>query len=145
MQIVIKGLVPLSYNSRNKNAYQNRIRAALQRKYHGVVPIFAVNVELFARVYFFTSDGVTVDCDNISKPIWDALNGLLYTDDRNIIMRTAAVIDVNLHPFSTIDTSLVESDVAADLMQALAAKDVKCLFLECNLFNESMIKFGINI
>lgn len=145
MQIVINGLVPLSYNSRNKNLFQSIIRSALQRKYHGVVPRFADNVELFARVYYFTSDGVTVDCDNISKPIWDALNGLLYTDDRFIVMRTAAVIDVNLHQFTTIDTSLVESDAAADLMQALAAKDVKCMFLECNQFNESMIKLGINI
>ena len=93
-------------------------------------------------MYFFTSDGVNVDCDNISKPIWDAVNGLVYVDDRKIVMRTASVIDVNLHPFNVIDTSSIESGVAADLMQEPASSDVKCLYIECGEFKESMIKIG---
>ena len=84
MEVVIKGLVPLSYNSRNKAIYQNLIRAAFQRRYHGVVPCFPATDELYARVYFFTSDGVNVDADNISKPVWDAVNGMVYIDDRKI-------------------------------------------------------------
>lgn len=147
MEIVIRGLVPLSYNSRNKAVYQNQIRSAFLRKYRGKVPQFPSTEELYARVYFFTSDGVNVDCDNISKPIWDAVNNLLYVDDRKIVMRTAAVIDVNLHPFNyIIDTSSIEGSVAADLMQGLSALDVKCLYIECGKFKESMIKIGeINV
>ena len=142
MEIVIRGLVPLSYNSRNKALYQRQIRAAFLRKYKGAVPTFPANEELYARVYFFTSDGVTVDCDNISKPIWDAVNNLVYVDDRKIVMRTATVIDVNQHPFNIIDTSSIDGGVAADLMQCLAETDVKCLYIECGLFKESMIKIG---
>ena len=142
MEIVIKGIVPLSYNSRNKATYQSQIRSAFLRKFRGTVPTFAPTEELYARVYFFTSDGVNVDCDNISKPIWDAVNGLVYVDDRNIVMRTAAVIDVNLHPLNVIDTSSIESGVAADLMQVLASPVVKCLYIECGKFKESMIKIG---
>lgn len=142
MEVVIKGLVPLSYNSRNKAVYQNIIRAAFQRRYRGAVPCFPATEELYARVYFFTSDGVNVDADNISKPIWDAVNGIAYVDDRKIVMRTAAVVDVNTHPFNTIDTSGMSGAVAADLIQGLTETNVKCLYIECGRFNESMIKVG---
>lgn len=142
MEIVIRGLVPLSYNSRNKAAYQNQIRSAFLRKFRGAVPTFPPNEELYARVYFFTSDGVNVDCDNISKPIWDAVNSLVYVDDRKIVMRTAAVVDVNLHPIGVIDASSIDSSVAVDLMQGLADANVKCLYIECGVFKESMIKIG---
>ena len=110
MELVIHGLVPLSYNSRNvnnKKAYSNQIRSAFLRKYKGAVPRFPADEELYARVYFFMSDGVNIDCDNISKPIWDAVRGLVYEDDRNIEFRTASVIDVNIHPFNIIDTSSI--------------------------------------
>ncbi len=142
MELVIHGLVPLSYNSKNKAGYQKRIRSAFLRKYKGVVPTFSANEELYARVYFFTSDGVNVDCDNISKPIWDAVNSLVYVDDRKIVMRIAAVIDINQHPISIIDTSSIDGAVAADLMQGLSEVDVKCLYIECSNFKESMIKIG---
>lgn len=142
MEIVIKGLVPLSYNSRHKTSYQEMIRAAVSRKYNGKVPLFPKNEELYAKVYFFTSEGINVDGDNISKPIWDALGGLVFADDRNIVMRTAAIIDVNIHPINIIDTDLMESSAAADLMQELASSEVKCLYIECGEFNESMIKIG---
>ena len=142
MEIVIRGLTPLSYNSSNKDKYQRRILSAFQRKYHGRVPMFPANDELYARAYFFTSEGVSVDSDNISKPIWDAVNGVVYIDDRKIVMRTAAVIDVRLHPFTIIDTSLIDSDTAADLMQGLAERNVKCLYIECGHFKESLIKIG---
>ena len=105
--------------------------------------MFPPNEELYARVYFFTSDGINVDCDNISKPIWDAVNNLVYVDDRKIVMRTAAVIDMNSHPMGIIDASSIDSSVAADLMQGLADADVKCLYIECGVFKESMIKIGM--
>lgn len=145
MELVIHNLVPLSYNSRsvkNKEAYYKRIRSAFLRKYKGAVPKFPANEELYARVYFFTSDGVNVDCDNISKPIWDAVRGLVFVDDRSIVFRTATVIDVNIHPFNIIDTSTIDGAVAADLMQGLAAPEVKCMYIECGQFKEPMIKIG---
>ena len=112
------------------------------RKFHGNVPKFHAGEELYARVYFFTSDGVTVDADNISKPIWDAVNGLVYDDDRDIVNRTAAIVDVNKHSIGVIDTAGIDGDVAADLMQGLTEQHVKCLYIECGKFVESMIKIG---
>ena len=93
-------------------------------------------------MFFFTSDGVNVDADNISKPIWDAVNGVVYVDDRKIIMRTAAVIDVRTHSFNTIVTSGISGEVAANLIQNLTEKNVRCLYIECGEFEEPMIKIG---
>ena len=70
------------------------------------------------------------------------MSKLVYEDDRKIVMRTASVIDVNLHPFNIIDTSTIDGAVAADLMQGLAETDVKCLYIECGKFKEPMIKIG---
>lgn len=148
MEIVIQKLTPLSYNSKdakNKADYQSKICSALERKYKGSVPMFPDDKELYARVYFFTNNGVNIDCDNISKPVWDAIKGLLYVDDRKIVLRTAAVIDLNAHPFNIIDTSMIEGAVAADLTQCISEDDVKCLYIECGEFKESMIKIGENI
>lgn len=144
MEIVISKLVPLSYNSKNRknrNEYKKKIRSAFSRKYKGVVPKFPAAEELYARVYFFTNCGINVDCDNISKPIWDAVKNLIYDDDCQIILRTATVIDLKIHPVN-IDTSSIDGAVAADLMQELSEKDVKCLYIECGNFKESMIKIG---
>lgn len=142
MEIVIRGVTPKSYNSRKKDAYQNQIQSAVKRKYRGKVPCFTADSELYARVYYFTSKGVTVDADNISKPVWDALNGLLYVDDKNIVMRTAAVIDIKKHPISKIDTKDMDSSVVVDLIQNLTEDEVQCMYIECGKFSESMIKFG---
>ncbi len=145
MEIVINGIVPLSYNSKNtknKDIYQKAIINAFQRKFRGTVPCFSSSEELYARIFFFTSDGVKVDADNISKPIWDAINGMVYLDDRMIVMRTAAVIDVKTPPFNTIDTKGIRGSTAADLIQCLTERNVKCLYIECGIFNESMIKIG---
>ena len=57
-------------------------------------------------------------------------------------MRTAAVVDVNIHPYHFIDASSIDGAVAADLMQGLADTDVKCLYIECGKFKESRIKIG---
>ena len=128
MELVIRGITPLSYNSKRKDVYQEKIRSAFLRKFKGNVPKFPTGIELYAKAFFFTSDGVNVDTDNISKPIWDALNGLLYDDDRNIVLRMASVIDVERRPI-TIDTTNIDGDVAAELIQGLAEKNVKCLYL----------------
>lgn len=145
MEVVIRGIAPLSYNSKDtkkKRDYHQKIRSAFLRKYRGQVPQYSTNEELYARVYFFSSNGVTIDSDNISKPIWDSINNLVYADDRQIVMRTAMVIDVNKHPYSYIDTSEIEGNVAAELIQGLTDSDVKCLYIECGIFKEEMIKLG---
>jgi hypothetical protein len=60
MELVIHGLVPLSYNSRNvnnKKAYSNRIRSAFLRKYKGAVPRFPADEEYMPEFTFLRAMG----------------------------------------------------------------------------------------
>ena len=79
---------PFSYNSTNsKNGgkYQQRILDAFAKNYNGKIPKFRKGKELYGQVFFFTSEGSDLDADNISKPVWDALIGTVYDDDKQIV------------------------------------------------------------
>lgn len=54
----------------------------------------------------------------------------------------ASVIDVERHPITTIDATKIDGDVAVELMQGLTDKNVKCLYLECSQFYDTMVKIG---
>lgn len=131
---------PVSYNSsdaKKKRRYMNSIVAAFDKNYNGKIPKFKKGTELYGQVCFFTSDGTDLDADNISKPIWDALVGTVYEDDKQIISRTSTVIYTKKHDLIPIEGS---SDTAAELLQVLTGKNVKCIYVECGHFNENMVE-----
>ena len=131
---------PFSYNSsdaKKKRKYMNRIVAAFSKNYNGKIPKFKKGEELYGQVYFFTSERTDLDADNISKPIWDALVGVVYDDDKQIVSRTSTVVYTKTHEIIHING---ESEIAADLLQKLTRKIVMCMYIECGHFNENMIE-----
>lgn len=93
--IKLRKSTPVSYNSsdsKKRERYKGAIVEAFSRNYNGKVPKFRKGIELYGQVYFFTSDGTDLDADNISKPVWDALIGTIYEDDKQIVQRTSTVI-----------------------------------------------------
>ena len=108
---------PFSYNStdaKKRRRYKNIIVEAFFRNYNGKVPRFRKGVELYGQVYFFTSEGTDLDADNISKPVWDALIGTAYEDDKQIVHRTSTVVYTKTHDAIPISG---DSDTSADLLQ----------------------------
>lgn len=131
---------PFSYNSadaKKRQRYKNSIIEAFSRNYNGKVPKFRKGIELYGQVYFFTSDGTDLDADNISKPVWDALIGTVYDDDKQIVYRTSSVVYTKKHDAIPISG---DSDTSADLLQILTGKSVKCIYVECGYFKETMIE-----
>jgi Holliday junction resolvase RusA-like endonuclease len=131
---------PFSYNSvdaKKKQLYIQSIVDAFNKNYKGKVPKFKKGVELYGQVCFFTSDGTDLDADNISKPVWDALKSIAYEDDKQVVSRTSTVVYTKIH--DTIPIS-GETDIAADLFQLLLRDNVKCIYIECGVFSESMIE-----
>ena len=117
--IKLRKSTPVSYNSadsKKRERYKGTIVEAFSRNYNGKVPKFRKGIELYGQVYFFTSDGTDLDADNISKPVWDALIGTIYEDDKQIVQRTA------------------------ELLQILTGNNVKCIYVECGYFKETMIE-----
>lgn len=141
--VQLKNSTPFSYNSTNtkkRDKYVQLIRDTFDKEYKGKVPKYRKGNKLYGQVYFFTSEGTDLDADNISKPVWDALEGLVYDNDKQIVMRKSSVIYKTRHDLIALDGN---SDRAADLIQVIQRKTVKCIYIECGHFNESMVKIDL--
>ncbi len=134
---------PFSYNStdsKKKDKYIQLIRDTFVKEYNGKVPKYRKGYELYGQVCFFTSEGTDLDADKISKPVWDALEGLVYDNDKQIVMRKSTVIYKAKHDLIALDGN---SDRAADLLQVIQRKMVKCIYIECGHFEESMVEIDL--
>ena len=119
--IKLRKSTPVSYNSadsKKRERYKGTIVEAFSRNYNG-------------------NDGTDLDADNISKPVWDALIGTIYEDDKQIVQRTSTVIYTKKHNLIQINGN---SDTSAELLQILTGNNVKCIYVECGYFKETMIE-----
>lgn len=141
--VQLQKATPFSYNStdnKKRDKYVQLIRDTFDKEYNGKVPKYRKGNELYGQVCFFTSEGTDLDADNISKPVWDALEGLVYDNDKQIVMRKSTVIYKAKHDLIALDGN---SDRAADLLQVIQRKMVKCIYIECGHFNESMVEIDL--
>ena len=113
------------------------IVSAFAKTYNGKIPKYKKGIELYGQVYFFTSDDTDLDADNLSKPVWDALIGTVYDDDKQIVSRTSTIVYTRAHDVIPINGCY---DTAAELLQILTKKSVRCIYIECGYFDETMIE-----
>ena len=134
---------PESYNadSRKKQLYKKRLSSAYERRFSGML----VGKELYANIYYFYKEDVGVDADNISKPAWDALNAVGYTDDKMIKIRSAVAVNLCEYDIVDFDQDNMPTDVLVDLVQSISDND-HTLYLEVgeiggydNIFNISQL------
>lgn len=82
---------PKSVQSKTKSKYQEYLREA----YNEYCDSDAFEeFPLYGKVYYFHRENTRLDADNLSKPVWDALEGLAYEDDSVIKLRHAGIIDL---------------------------------------------------
>ena len=77
--------IPCTVQTRNKSRldnYRRDLRRVAVGLWDGNEPPVTVPVSVTIN-YYFTSD--VLDVDNIIKPILDALNGLVYQDDLQVV------------------------------------------------------------
>lgn len=98
--------------------------------------------DLYGVVYYFHKKNTGTDADNISKPLWDILKGIFFTDDHQIKLRIAGSIDISAGDFSIIDFSNLRGEITAELIEAFETKD-HVVYVECGLLNNSMYKFNL--
>ena len=133
---------PLSYNSCTTKKRVN-YKKALQESFTTYNTTHTVlSGELYALVYYFFKKNLYLDTDNISKPVWDCLNGFLFTDDQQIKMRTAGSFDLTNGDFTVIDVTGLDGKLAGDLLDAFGSED-HIVYVECGKFNPSMFKFSL--
>jgi Holliday junction resolvase RusA-like endonuclease len=97
---------------------------------------------LYGIVYYFFNKNTGTDADNISKPIWDCLKGILFNDDKQIKLRTAGAFDLGSNDFNVIDFSRVKGEIVADLLESFD-DDEHVVYIECGILDFSMFKFNL--
>ena len=84
---------PVSQNNRRGKipAYRFRLDRAFNLKYPNL-NMFGQNENLYGIVYYLANFPTRRDSDNLSKPLWDALQGVLYENDNKIRLRIAGIL-----------------------------------------------------
>ncbi|MEK7395728.1 MAG: RusA family crossover junction endodeoxyribonuclease, partial [Candidatus Poribacteria bacterium] len=111
--------------------------------------VSAVQLEgnLYGVVYYFHRVPTQIDADNISKPIWDALNEIAFQDDRNIVLRIAGVFNLNLEQIDVIDLSQMPDLVLDDFSEMINENGGKqrIIYVEIGKLNYNLFRFGYEI
>ena len=84
-EFIVEG-PPLSHQTASRRrlaAWRNKVRAAAQVRWKQSAIPAAERLQIVI-VYYHDGESVRMDNDNLMKPIQDALNGLVYEDDRQV-------------------------------------------------------------
>lgn len=129
---------PRSVNARNTDKFQEHIREA----YHiYCIPGELIDAPLYGVVYYFHSRHNQLDADNLSKPVWDALEGVVYEDDLIIKLRHAGIVDLRGTDINLFDLSRMPDTIAADFIAMIGSKDY-ILYVEFGQLSQDMFLFG---
>jgi len=101
-----------------------------------------ITEDLYGVVYYFQKKWTGTDADNISKPIWDSLKGIVFKDDQQIKLRIAGIVDISKGDLNVIDFTNVRGDIITELIEAFDSID-HFTYIECGLLNKSMYKFNL--
>ena len=97
--------------------------------------------ELYGVIYYFFKKNTGTDADNISKPMWDCLKGILFNDDKQIKLRTAGNIDISKGGIQFIDFSKIKGEIITELLEAFDTNE-HIVYVECGRLKHSMYKFS---
>lgn len=95
-EFIVEG-PPVSYQTRrreNLKAWQATVRIAAQVYWPEDALPFTESLK-FSITYFHDGTATRIDNDNLVKPLQDALNGLIYVDDRQITDTQIRKTDIN--------------------------------------------------
>lgn len=112
-----------------------------KRRYRGKLSPYTSG-QLYGLAYYFFRENLSLDADNLSKPIWDALNGVAYTDDGQIVTRVINAINLNENEISMIDFTGIDGRLLSDLVAA-AYEEKHLVYVECGIVNKNMWKFNL--
>jgi Endodeoxyribonuclease RusA len=98
--------------------------------------------DLYGVLYYFFKEDTKSDADNLSKPFWDCLKGILFMDDKQVKLRTAGVFDLSKTNFKDLNFLRLSEDVTAELFEAFKNNN-HFVYLECGPLESSMFKFNL--
>lgn len=131
---------PRSVQARTTAGYKDRILQAFL-KY--VPSPEKADAPLYGLVYYFHNVKTETDADNISKPVWDSLEGSAFADDRVIRLRIAGVYDLSAG-IGELDVTRMPDAVLADFYDMIGSND-HVVYVEFGSLRDSMYRFGMEV
>lgn len=98
--------------------------------------------DLYGLVYHFHRTDLSIDADNLSKPIRDCLKGVLFADDKQVKMRIAGSFDLSSTDLVTLDFSGLAKETIDSLLEAIESED-HVLYIECGEFSMNLIRLNM--
>lgn len=138
MYAFISNIRPCSVRAKTTEHFKKVIRNAF-KSYYPYTEL--LSNDLYGVVYYFHKKHNQLDADNLSKPIWDALEGILYEDDSIIKYRIAGIFDLRSSGLEILDITLMPEQVAGDFLARLDDSD-HILYIEIGNLDYSLFKFG---
>ena len=142
MYAFLSDLIPRSIQTKNRRhleRYRENIRSAFREHY---VDAELLSVSLYGIVYYFHRSPTTLDADNISKPIWDALEAVAYSNDNMVKLRTAGFFDLGLETIDVLELSEIPDSVFDDFLKMIDNKEEHILYIEIGKMNYELFRFG---
>lgn len=142
MYCFIVSIKPKSYNSKDKRKaleYQDRMKAAFMDTYPAHTPL---TEELYGLIYHFFRSSIGIDADNLSKPVWDSLRGVLFDDDKQVKLRIAGSFDLTANDLTVLDFSGLPGLTITSLLEAIETEE-HVLYVECGRFTTDIIRLNL--
>lgn len=145
MHSFVVSIKPKSYNSwgsasvTRKGNYKKKLEEAFKSVYPVHIPL---EDDLYGLIYHFYRTDIGIDADNLSKPIWDCLRGIVFDDDKRVKMRIAGSFSLTDSYFSVFNSSGLAGKVIASLIDAIETEE-HILYVECGIFTADMIRLNI--
>jgi Holliday junction resolvase RusA-like endonuclease len=141
MYSFLSNFAPRSVNAdpKRKAAYYKALVASFQQYNQSASQI---NSDLYGFAYYFHREKTGLDADNLSKPIWDALNTVVYPDDKLIRFRSSAVFDLQANGIEVLDLSNMPDEILDDFLQMIDDEKEHILYVELGKFNFNLFQFG---
>lgn len=132
---------PRSVQAKSTSRYKEAIRKSFKDFYpnHDIL----LNNDLYAISYYFHKRKTELDADNMSKPIWDALQDLLYEDDRIIKLRYAGTCKIgNEGDISNIDVTKIPDHILEKFLELTECSD-DIIYIEVGNLKKEFYVFGV--
>jgi len=145
----VSNIKPISYNvahGKTKQDYKSKLSKRFKKHYaHLYSGLPTIDSNLRSRIVYLHHNlpgNESPDVDNLSKPIVDAFNGVIYSDDKQIKSRSADEYELDELKFITVDYSSMPYNIAFDLHTFITNKEQHIILFSVSNNQYKDIKIG---
>ena len=132
---------PRSVQAKYTDSYKKAVVDAYRSYYDAGNPL--LSAELYGISYYFHRKPAQIDADNLSKPIWDALEAILYPNDRLITLRYSGVFYIGETGTIVLpDMRGIPNKVHDDFIEAIDMED-HIIYIEVGLAKTDLYRMGV--